>query len=135
LPNRRDFVPRGTGTEKVAPSAVRQIAMEVLVDNVRGQAPHWQPDAVEEASIDMRRLRSDGGRQTIEYTGRVRLRESGRAYDAALYGQGVWNASSDQFEALDLVVVGTRTGASRFNQRENDRGPAPMGITLSLFTP
>lgn len=40
-----------------------------------------------------------------------------------------------QFVALTLVAVGERSGAGTFNQREDDLGPAPLGIVLDLHVP
>ncbi len=122
------FVPSGAGTEEVPSSVWNRICREVLVDNVRGQAPGWQPGDVKSARLTKRFSGSE-----VVYEGSVNLQDAQRSYTAKVYGTGKWNASTKAFEALDLVVIGTRSGASRFNQRENDKGPAPMGISLSLF--
>jgi hypothetical protein len=55
-----------------------------------------------------------------------------RGYDAKLFGAGEWDVRKGAFKSLDIVVIGMRRGAATFNQRENDPGPAPMGVTLSL---
>ena len=120
------FVPKGTEAEPVDPAVVNKIAREVLVDNVRGQAPQWQASEVKQASMTMKRL--SNGR--IEYVGSVSMASGSRGYDAKLYGQAQWGGT--KFTEFDIVVMGTRRGAAQFNQRENDRGPAPMGVTLSL---
>jgi hypothetical protein len=120
------FVPKGSGAEPVDPEVVRMIAREVLVDNVRGQTAEWRPEEVKRASLTMRRLTN--GR--IEYLGEVSMEAGQRGYDAKLYGQGSWNGKS--FTELDIVAIGMRRGRGSFNQRENDLGPAPMGVTLSL---
>lgn len=124
----RSLVPSTSGPETIRPDVLRKIAQEVLVDNVRGQAPEWRPDEVREASATMRWL--DPAKGTIEYQGRFRMESGPRGYDARMYGRGTWRHG--KFESLDWVVLGTRTGAATFNQRERDPGPAPMGITLSL---
>lgn len=120
------LIPKGSAWETVEPSISRQIAREVLVDNVRGQAHEWEDNEVKIATIQMRKL--DAGR--AEYTGTFSMVSGPRGYDAKLYGVG--QTDSKKFTELDLVVMGTRRGAATFNQRENDRGPAPMGVTLSL---
>lgn len=120
------FVPKGSEPEEVDPTVVQAIARQVLVDNVRGQAPEWTAEEVKSATITMRRLDD----KTIEYTGAVSMVSGSRGYDAKLYGRGVWDGK--KFDSLDIVVLGMRRGAARFNQRENDRDPAPMGVTLSL---
>ena len=55
-----------------------------------------------------------------------------RGYDATLFGTGEWDTRAGKFNSLDIVVMGMRRGRAQFNQRENDPGPAPMGVTLSL---
>ena len=120
------LVPKGSQPETVDPVVVRRIAQEVLVDNVRGQAPEWKPDEVKSAALTMKRLAPN----KIEYTGSVSMVSGSRGFDAKLYGQGTWDGS--KFSELDIVVIGMRRGSAAFNQRERDPGPAPMGITLSL---
>ena len=128
------LVPRGSGVEQVDSAVVNMIAREVMVDNVRGQAPEWQPSEVKSASISMRVMLDIGGRagstKLIEYTGSVSMASGSRGYDAMLYGRGSWDGT--KFTSLDIVAMGMRRGAARFNQRERDPGPAPMGVTLSL---
>jgi hypothetical protein len=53
-----------------------------------------------------------------------------RGYDAKVYGRASWDGS--KFSAFDWVFMGMRKGKAQFNQREDDPGPAPMGVTLSL---
>jgi len=134
LPSAAAFVPSGSAAEPVPAAVVQRIAREVLVDNVRGQAPGWQAGEVREAVLTKRRLSSGAGTMRFEYTGRAHMEAGGRGYDATLYGQGVWNEAKRAFDSLDLVASGMRWGASRFNQREQDPGPAPMGVALSLYT-
>lgn len=120
------LVPKSSRTEEVDPALVRRLAAEVMVDNVRGQAPEWRPEEVKSATLTMRRI--DIGK--VEYEGSVSMAAGDRGYDAKIYGQGSWDGS--KFTELDLVVMGIRRGAAMFNQRESDKGPAPMGVTLSL---
>lgn len=124
----KSLVPVGTAAEEVDKNLVRRICREVLVDNVRGQAPEWSAEEVREASITMRSL----GNGRIEYSGAVRMEAGARGYDAKLYGRGAWDAKKGALSTLDIVVIGMRKGKATFNQRENDPGPAPMGVALSL---
>jgi hypothetical protein len=130
------LVPRGSGVEQVDSAVVNMIAREVMVDNVRGQAPEWQLSEVKSATITMRavgELKSQGMNiRLIEYTGNVSMASGARGYDAKLFGMGEWDLRRNVFNSLDIVVMGMRRGAARYNQRERDPGPAPMGVTLSL---
>lgn len=132
LPSARAFVPSGAGAEEVDATVVRRICQEVLVDNARGGAPVWEAKDVRHATIAMRRLGSSNGVQKIAYAGRMLMSDGTRTFDASLYGEGMWNEQKGAFESIEIVVIGTRYGGSRYNHRENDIGPAPMGVTLSL---
>ncbi|MBX3118275.1 MAG: hypothetical protein KF784_04360 [Fimbriimonadaceae bacterium] len=135
LPSASTFVPSGTASEAVSSDAVSRIAQEVLVDNVRGQVPTWQASEVKQATITMRRLSQSGSLMQIEYSGSVQLGTARRGYDAKMYGRGEWDTAKKSFNSLELVFTGMRRGAAQFNRRENDPGPAPMGITLVLHRP
>ncbi len=124
----RSLVPTGRAEEPVDPAVWRQVVREAFVDTVRGQAPEWKDEEVREARVTMRR-REDG---RIEYRGSFRAEGGGRAFSGKVYGQGVWDDSKGAFVELDIVALGERSGKAQFNQRENDFGPAPMGVTLSL---
>jgi hypothetical protein len=129
----RPFVTTSATATPVPAETITRICREVLVDNVRGQAPEWEPSAIREATLTKRKLSSSKGITEIEYKGRVSMKEEGRAYEAELYGRGEWVEAKGEFRKLDIVAIGDRSGASRHNQRERDPGPAPMGIALSLF--
>ncbi|MEQ1936487.1 MAG: hypothetical protein ABL962_21750, partial [Fimbriimonadaceae bacterium] len=135
LPDALAFVPKGGGLEQVDSVAVSRICREVLVDNVRGQAPVWRPDALKTTSITMRILSQKANVTHIEYTGSAHMESGANSYQAKIYGQGFWHPKEGRFDKLNLVATGMRAGAWQFNQRENDRGPAPMGVSLSLYRP
>lgn len=131
FPSADAFLPAsGDGWSPLDSTVVRRICREVLVDNVRGQAPGWEDAHVLGAKVEARRT-AEG----IEYRGSVKMDDGQRGYEAKMYGRGRYDPTANRFTKLDWVFLGTRRGASRFNQRENDRGPAPMGVTLSLFQP
>lgn len=110
---------------------VRQLAREILVDNVRGQGGPWQEQHLRIAEIQMRRA----GQGKVEYRGRFRM-DAGRAqFEGELYGESTWNARERRFSNLDLLVIGTRRGSWPFNQRERDPGPSPIGFSINLFEP
>ncbi|MCW5937112.1 MAG: hypothetical protein KIT11_07395 [Fimbriimonadaceae bacterium] len=127
------FVPEGSEVEVVDEAVVGRIWREMLVDNVRGQAPEWRPQDVKKAVLTKGRIAEADGTVTIEFRGEAMMNDGSRGYEATVYGQGTWSKDAWEFTSFDLVAVGMRKGASRFNQRENDLGPAPMGVTLSLY--
>lgn len=133
LPSAVAFVPNSDQPQQISASAVRAIARTALVDNVRGQNPDWRDGDVKSVAITMQRIASRGGKQIIRYTGSAQITDGNKAYAPNCYGEGIYDPASRKFDSLDLVWLGIRTGAAQFNQRERDRAPAPMGITLSLF--
>lgn len=132
IPSSGALVPSGSGWEPVSPGVARLIAREALIDNVRGQTPNWSDGEVKLADLKMRVSNSSKGEDLFEYSGKFLLQSGNRKFDATLYGVGRFVPNAKKFVSLDLVVVGMRSGAAVFNQRENDPGPAPMGVTLSL---
>lgn len=112
-----------------------RLAQEVLVDNVRGQGGPWKPADVKVADLRMRRTRVEKGLWHLEYRGRAEMDSGGPAYRCTVYGQAVWDPKARAFGEFELVATGMRSGAWRFNQRENDPGPAPLGVAMTLPPP
>lgn len=132
------LVTKSRDWQPVESALFRRLARQTLVDNVRGQNPHWQGAHVQAAELRMRRIEDDDapkGTWTIEYAGRAELRSDRQSFTPTLHGRAVWLPDEKRFESLRLVAVGTREGAGTFNQRGNDPGPAPMGVLLELFAP
>jgi hypothetical protein len=128
------FVTDGKEPVAVAPEIVRRLCREVLVDNVRGQAPFWDDAHVQHAALTVRRLRG-GARWQLEFVGEVRMVDGPRGFAARLFGEAEWDPASERFVRFDLLALGDRRGGSQFNQRAADPGPAPMGVALRLFAP
>lgn len=129
----QSFVPDSSGAGAVPISVARSIARTALLDNVRGQNPEWRDQDIKNIAIRMNLVRNSNGSQVIEYTGSAQITDGNKSYSATCYGEGVYDSKVGKFSRLDLVWLGMRGGAAQFNQRANDRGPAPMGVTLSLF--
>jgi hypothetical protein len=131
----KPFVTDQSSPVPVEPALVQRLAREVLVDNVRGQAPHWRETAVKLAQLSVRRTEVKGHIWTLEYVGRAEMEEGNNSYKPDLYGRATWNAKDQKFERFDMVANGMRTGAWTFNDRRRDMGPAPMGVAMSLYRP
>jgi hypothetical protein len=127
------LVTNQTDWTEVSPALFRRICRAVLVDNVRGQAPTWEESSIESARLNVRRTEVRGGKWVLEYRGNASMRKGGNSFAPRVYGQGVYDPQARKFESLDLVATGMREGAWQFNNRKDDLGPAPMGITLSLY--
>ena len=125
--------PTSGDAQPVDDGAVRELVCAVCVDNVRGQADAWRPEHVREVSLRMRR--SEQGR--IVYEGMVDLVDepNERSFRGRIYGEATTRAGVDEIESFDLVIVGERRGQHRFNRREGDLGPAPIGFAVARHRP
>jgi hypothetical protein len=68
-------------------------------------------------------------------TGFARLEHSRWSYQCRLHGKAVYDHARRRFVEFELVAVGQRSGRDEFNFREDDPGPAPMGVTHILRGP
>lgn len=132
LDDPREFVTDGAQPRDVPGAAFRRLCREVLVDNVRGQAPHWEDGHVQRASLTVRRM-SAGKTWTLEYSGEASMAAPKAALAVKLHGRAEWDPEAARFVRFDLVALGTRQGAWGANQREHQRGPSPIGIAFRLF--
>ncbi|MCK5944526.1 MAG: hypothetical protein KAI24_21235 [Planctomycetes bacterium] len=130
----RALVPgKGRRPQPVDEAVVRQLAREVLIDNVRGQAGTWKDEHVRVAKLTMRRGPTQKGRVTIVYEGEVAMADGERKIAARLYGEGLYDPKAKDLVEFELVALGTRAGAHRFNQRSEDPGPAPIGFAITRY--
>ncbi|MEO0663689.1 MAG: hypothetical protein AAFZ87_19315, partial [Planctomycetota bacterium] len=56
--------------------------------------------------------------------------EQTRSFEGSLLGSAVWDGT--RFTAFELALAGTRVGGTRYNERRDDLGPAPLGVVLQL---
>lgn len=118
----------------VADTTVQRIVRRALVDNVRGQNPAWKPEHVKSATLNMRATSVTDERIEIEYTGAAECVAGPKRYAPTLHGRATWDREADAFVSFQLVAIGERAGAARFNQRAEDKSPAPMGVLLELHS-
>ena len=145
----RDFVPasRAVGERRALPAQVlRRLARFHLRDFVRGEPFAWPTEALREANVTAEIVSIEGaqvrltldGRILLDYEaqwkrpedGEVRRYQSG--FDATLAGEATWDEEQGAFTAFTLIAAGPRWGASQYNNREDDLGPAGMGIAFTL---
>ncbi|MGQ0614937.1 MAG: hypothetical protein ACT4PV_14475 [Planctomycetaceae bacterium] len=128
---------------------VRRLARLHLVDNVRGQTIPYDEKQVQEAVLSVEILAVDGAMVTLRLEGRSRTLAEGlwavegtgrpvqtaRGYDATLSGSARFDAAAGRFVEFELVAEGLRHGATQYNCRSDDPGPAPMGVVFTLADP
>lgn len=143
-----DFTP---GAEYVAPpEVVRRIARFHLVDHVRGEAPAWAGDSIQNAELSLRVETVEGARAHIRLSGHARLAQPGsdgvnpftgfkvdmdRGVDVQFVGFLVYDSADGVFTQFDVVATGSRWGATMYNFRAEDLGPAPIGFAFELLPP
>jgi hypothetical protein len=142
------FVPAPEpGAEAALPDPVLvRLVRAHFVDNVRGQTPALSAQHVVARRLVARTERVDGDVQVLALEGHVKVERAGSwathghgpvspqtlGYDAVLLGDARYDRAAGRFVAFRLLAVGQRHGATEFNQREDDPGPAPMGIAMEL---
>lgn len=119
--------------QAVPASLVERLALKTLKDSVRGQCRDWTSGAMKEGRLDTECLAQEGSRLTLRLTGSVRLEQSGRSYACRLHGRAVYDTRGRRFLSFDLVAAGQRRGGDPFNFRQDDPGPAPMGVAYTLY--
>jgi hypothetical protein len=119
-----------------------------LVDIVRGQSEGYPADAVAHAALTSTVVAVRDGLVGLRLEGRVRLVQRGawrirgldegpasaqeRGVDGAWLGRAVWDPAAARFAAFELVWLGSRWGATRYNCRADDCDAAPMGAAFTL---
>lgn len=138
------------GQRSVVPrDLAARLARLNMVDIVRGQSPSYPAEAVQRAEINMVVTGLEVGKATLELKGEVRLVQQGtwpvsgfedmnkpsrqeRGFAAKLYGTAQVSLKDRRFTGFKLVALGDRWGATQYNGRNDDPGPAPMGVLFTL---
>jgi hypothetical protein len=120
------------------PEAVAlRIALFHLMDNTRGEPPHWQRDqvrslkmrlTVEEVNASQAKLRLDG---TVLLANKEDPAQATHGYDARLAGFIHWNAQTKAIDRFDMVAVGDHWGEGRYT-RGTRPGRKPLGVAFEL---
>ena len=58
--------------------------------------------------------------------------DKGRGVDLRLIGKVRYNPSMALFDRFDMIAVGQRWGATTYNGRFDDWGPAPIGFAFEI---
>ena len=128
------LVPIGEEAQAVPEAVTRRIVGRALIDNVRGQNPIWKPEEVELATLSMRAIHTTASTIEIQYTGEARMQAGDKRYAPGLAGRATWDREAKSFRSFQLVAVGERAGAARFNLRRGDLEASPMGVLLELHS-
>jgi hypothetical protein len=148
----RAFVPddpKPGARRDVPASLVRRLATLSLVDNVRGETDPYKEQHVERAELVATVGAVEGGRVTLRLEGATRCVARGRwsidgyrdmnkpsaqerGFESRLLGSADFDLKQGRFTRFDLLAIGTRWGATQYNVRTRDLGPAPIGASFEL---
>ncbi|HEY0867838.1 MAG TPA: hypothetical protein VGE01_10680 [Fimbriimonas sp.] len=120
-----------------------------FVDNVRGQVPPFDPGDVRTARLESEVVGVANGIVRLKLAGESATEKEGtwpvagyqdmnapspqkRGVSVRLLGSAEYDTRLERFRAFELVAVGTRHGATQYNGRHDDRGPAPIGYLATL---
>ena len=135
------------GTAAVWPqSLARRLVRYHLIDNVRGETPMWRPEEVQVATVRTRMTNAAGDRVELSFEGEAAMvhrgawvddfsrerHESEHRIEVRIDGSAEWSTDLGRFVRFDLAATGTRWGATQYNSRGGDPGPAPIGFALEL---
>ncbi len=115
------------------PGEILERFSKTLKDCVRGQCSDWGRGAVKQGELYTQCIRREANMLTMRVTGTARFSEGGRAYSCQLHGRVVYDKQAKRFTQFQLVASGQRRGRSQFNGRNDDPGPAPMGVAYVLY--
>ncbi len=130
---------------------MRRMATLNFNDHVRGQTLSYDDKDVEEAWLEMEVFTVAGGSATLRLTGKTRAKKAGSwsidgfrdmdnprarnlGMELDLYGSATVDLKKRLFTRFEMVAVGTRTGATQYNGRADDLGPAPIGFYIRKTT-
>jgi hypothetical protein len=122
-------VPDSDAPTPIPDALFRKLATKKLKDAVRGQSGDWKPGDLKSGSLTTQRIAP----RTYQLTGDAHLQSGDRSYRAQLFGTVVLDPSANTIREFDLVASGQRAGRHGANGRENDLGPAPMGVAFRQY--
>jgi hypothetical protein len=108
-----------------------------LVDNTRGEPPHWRSEdvrsrklnlTIEDVSEGTVRMRLEGA-VLLATDANVKLAD--RGFDVRLLGDLQYDRQRQAFERIDIVALGDHWGEGHFTQGARP-GKSPLGIVLEL---
>jgi hypothetical protein len=128
----RSFVTTSKEKQAIPAAILERLALTTLKDAVRGQCGEWRKDALKASELHTQCIDEQPDRQTMRLSGFAKLEQSQRAYSCQLHGKVVYDTRSQRVVAFELVAAGQRRGRDQFNFRDDDPGPAPMGVAYML---
>ena len=127
-----EFVTASDQKQRVPSAVLEKLALRTLKDSVRGQCKNWEQGALREGELFSECIKREPHSLTMRLTGFANLEQSGRAYSCRLHGLATYHSEHKRFTNFEIVAVGQRSGTAKANFRQDDPGPAPMGVALVM---
>jgi len=136
----------GQGYPIPQPLILRLVRFHFL-DTVRGESLRWRSEHVKRAEIFLTLEERKGEQVKLRLEGSVRneappsfelnpyngkIVDMGRGIDLRLLGYLTYQKERQAFTRFDIIAVGLRWGATAYNDRFGDLGPAPIGFAFEL---
>ncbi len=126
------LVPKSAGSSwKDVPNNVRdKLFTTGLKDIVYGQSPGWKPQDIRTASLKVRRGKKNSSGTIIELVGDFDIKDNSHQYSGKLLGKMLYSPKEKRITHMEVVAIGDRSGGTRFNFRDGDEDPAPLGVSF-----
>ena len=128
--------PRVGARHEIPARLVARLARLHLLDTVRGQTPPMPKSALVEHWLTAHVVGVDDQGVQLVFRGRTHTeheRSAGaRGVAVDLRGHASWDRAAARFRAFELLAIGERFGASRFNERRDDLDRSRIGFAFRL---
>lgn len=133
------FVPATGAAQDVPVAIVERLARYYLVDSVRGQTLPYEKEQIKEARLRATVTSRKGSVVHLRLEGSVHTEVEGgdwkRGFRGELAGEAKYDTKAKAFTLFRLTANGMRWGGTRFNFRQGDLDPAPIGFAFDLADP
>ena len=124
--------PKAGDKHRVPANEFARLVRFTFVDSVRGQTVPYAPGHIQEAKLVAEVVAVRKGRVELKFKGTSHAVAEGRGMKGDVGGSAVYDLEAGRFVAFRLVFAGTRWGGTRYNFRQDDLEPAPIGFVVDL---
>jgi hypothetical protein len=129
--------PREGQTFPVPAGIAERILRFHLVDNTRGEPPHWSREEIRERELTLTVVESSRTGTRLRLEGSALLSTAAdadradRGYDVSLLGDIEYDAADDRISRFDVVALGDHWGQGPYTRGARP-GRTPLGVAFAL---